>query len=154
MTLVPALRRVWLARRRLAARAPTTGAAQQPSSALPSPTADGPADKPRLRDWIGVLAMVTGFAMAVPVGAALDHRPRADAARHSCPPSNIERNMKPINPARKKTMDQQVGTILNEADIYGPRTGHTDLDLCSAGTDVNDDYSRPTPPGAKIEPVL
>jgi hypothetical protein len=38
-------------------------------------------------------------------------------------------------------MDQQAGTILNEADIYGPRTGHTDLDLCSAGTDVNDDYS-------------
>ena len=45
MTLVPALRRVRLARRRLVARAPTTGAAQQPPSALPSPTADGSADK-------------------------------------------------------------------------------------------------------------
>jgi DHA2 family multidrug resistance protein len=65
MTLVPALRRVRLARGRLAARAPTTGAAQQPPSALPSATADGPADKPRLRDWIGVLAMVTGLVMAI-----------------------------------------------------------------------------------------
>ncbi len=65
MTLVPALRRVRLARRRLAARAPTTGTAQQPPSALPSPTSDGPADKPRLRDWVGVLAMVTGLVMAI-----------------------------------------------------------------------------------------
>src|SRR5262245_27144260 len=61
MTLVPALRRVRLARRRLAARAPTTGAAQRP----PSPTTDRPTDKPRLRDWIGVLAMVTGLVMAI-----------------------------------------------------------------------------------------
>ena len=34
---------------------------------------------------------------------------------------------------------QRIGTIADEADIYGPRNGRADLDLRSAGTDVNDD---------------
>jgi DHA2 family multidrug resistance protein len=60
MTLVPTLRRVRLARRRLAADAP-----QQPAAALPAPAAGGPDEKPRLRDWIGVLAMCAGLVMAI-----------------------------------------------------------------------------------------
>jgi DHA2 family multidrug resistance protein len=64
MTLVPALRRVRLARRRPAARAPTIGAPRS-SSALPPPAADGSVEKPKLRDWIGVLAMCTGLVMAI-----------------------------------------------------------------------------------------
>src|SRR6516225_4644646 len=60
MTLVPALRRVRLAHRRLAADAP-----QRPPAPLPAPAAGGPDEKPRLRDWIGVLAMVTGLVMAI-----------------------------------------------------------------------------------------
>src|SRR5947207_439959 len=60
MTLVPALRRVRLARRRLAADAP-----QRPAAALPAPAAGGPDEKPRLRDWIGVLAMCAGLVMAI-----------------------------------------------------------------------------------------
>ena len=64
MTLVPALRRVRLARRRPVARAPTIGAPQQPPASLPAPAA-GPDEKPRLRDWIGVLAMCTGLVMAI-----------------------------------------------------------------------------------------
>jgi DHA2 family multidrug resistance protein len=64
MTLVPALRRVRLARRRPATRAPTTGVPQPPPKALPSPTS-GPDEKPRLRDWIGVLAMCAGLVMAI-----------------------------------------------------------------------------------------
>ena len=62
MTLVPTLRRV--ARRQLAADAPATGAPQRPSAALPAPAA-GPDEKPRLRDWIGVLAMCAGLVMAI-----------------------------------------------------------------------------------------
>src|SRR6516162_7868213 len=65
MTLVPALRRVGLARRRPAVDAPTSGAPHQPPSPLASPAADGPAERPQLRDWIGVLAMVTGLVMAI-----------------------------------------------------------------------------------------
>jgi DHA2 family multidrug resistance protein len=61
MTLVPALRRVRLARRRLAADAPQRPAA----AALPVPAAGGPDEKPRLRDWIGVLAMCAGLVMAI-----------------------------------------------------------------------------------------
>src|SRR5436190_7026619 len=60
MTLVPALRRVRLARRRLPADAP-----QRPAAALPAPAAGGPDEKPRLRDWIGVLAMCAGLVMAI-----------------------------------------------------------------------------------------
>jgi MFS transporter, DHA2 family, multidrug resistance protein len=60
MTLVPALRRVRLARRR-----PATGAPPRPSSTLPPPAADGSVEKPKLRDWIGVLAMCTGLVMAI-----------------------------------------------------------------------------------------
>jgi MFS transporter, DHA2 family, multidrug resistance protein len=65
MTLVPALRRVRLARQRLATRAPTTGAPQRSPTSEAAPATDGPAEKPRLRDWIGVLAMVTGLVMAI-----------------------------------------------------------------------------------------
>src|SRR5262252_383305 len=64
MTLVPALRRVRLARRRPVARAPTIRAPQPPPASLPVPAA-GPDEKPRLRDWIGVLAMCTGLVMAI-----------------------------------------------------------------------------------------
>src|SRR6516225_1450408 len=60
MTLVPALRRVRLAHRRLAADAP-----QRPPAPLPAPAAGGPDEKPRLRDWIGVLAMCAGLVMAI-----------------------------------------------------------------------------------------
>ena len=64
MTLVPALRRVRLARRRPVAPAPTIRAPQPPPASLPVPAA-GPDEKPRLRDWIGVLAMCTGLVMAI-----------------------------------------------------------------------------------------
>ena len=60
MTLVPALRRVRLARRRLAA-----DATQRPAAAPPAPATGGPDEKPRLRDWIGVLAMCAGLVMAI-----------------------------------------------------------------------------------------
>jgi hypothetical protein len=60
MTLVPALRRVRLAHRRLAADAP-----QRPAAALPAPAAGGLDEKPLLRDWIGVLAMCAGLVMAI-----------------------------------------------------------------------------------------
>jgi hypothetical protein len=46
----------------------------------------------------------------VPVGAALDHRPRADAAGHDCAPCNIE-HTRSMSPARKKTIN--VGTAQN-----------------------------------------
>jgi DHA2 family multidrug resistance protein len=62
MTLVQALRRVRFVRRRLTGGAPTTGALQQPPLTH-SPAAGG--EGPRLRDWIGVLAMVTGLVMAI-----------------------------------------------------------------------------------------
>jgi DHA2 family multidrug resistance protein len=52
--------------------APTTGgqraddrAPRQPPVTQPSPAAGGPAETPQLRDWIGVLAMVTGLVMAI-----------------------------------------------------------------------------------------
>ena len=64
MTLVPALRRMRLARRRPVARAPMIGVPRPPPAALPAPAA-GPDEKPRLRDWIGVLAMCTGLVMAI-----------------------------------------------------------------------------------------
>src|SRR5215475_9504280 len=58
MTLVTALRRVGIPRRRVAAAAPTLAA--------PPPSAAGePISVPRLRDWFGVLAMVTGLVMAI-----------------------------------------------------------------------------------------
>jgi MFS transporter, DHA2 family, multidrug resistance protein len=65
MTLVPALRRVRLARRRSTNGASTTEAPPQPLPTPPPPTPDGPTDKPTLRDWIGVLAMCTGLVMAI-----------------------------------------------------------------------------------------
>src|SRR5579859_2125795 len=58
MTLVPGLQRLRPARRRLAANVP-----QRPPAA-PAP-AIGPDEKPRLRDWIGVLAMCTGLVLAI-----------------------------------------------------------------------------------------
>jgi MFS transporter, DHA2 family, multidrug resistance protein len=65
MTLVPVLRRMRLVRRQVAVRASTTGAPRQQPLAPPSPAAGGPDARPRLRDWIGVLAMVTGLVMAI-----------------------------------------------------------------------------------------
>ncbi len=65
MTLVPALRRARLARRGPTGRAPPADAPPRPPSALPSPAADRPTEKPPLRDWIGVLAMCTGLVMAI-----------------------------------------------------------------------------------------
>src|SRR5215831_18168149 len=61
MTLVSTLRRVRLAR----PRAPPTGVLEQARSASPSQAESEPAPAPRLRDWIGVLAMCTGLVMAI-----------------------------------------------------------------------------------------
>src|SRR5215831_16952697 len=63
MSWAPAspLRRVRIARRRAAAAAPRLATAP---AAAPSPVA-APAQGPRLRDWIGVLAMVFGLFMAI-----------------------------------------------------------------------------------------
>src|SRR5215467_8072397 len=61
MTLVPTLRRVRLA----GPRAPPTGVLERPRSAPPSQAESEPAPAPRLRDWIGVLAMCTGLVMAI-----------------------------------------------------------------------------------------
>jgi DHA2 family multidrug resistance protein len=63
--LIPALRRVRLPRRQLPTAAPAIGAPLRPSAAPPSQPASEPAPAPRLRDWIGVLAMVTGLVMAI-----------------------------------------------------------------------------------------
>src|SRR6516162_4409090 len=65
MTLVSTLQRVRLARRPTVARAPTTSALERPSSAPPLAPASQPDEKPRLSDWIGVLAMCTGLVMAI-----------------------------------------------------------------------------------------
>src|SRR5262249_23917894 len=65
VALTPARRRVRLPRRRLPTAAPAIGAPQRPSAAPPSQPASEPAPAPRLRDWIGVLAMVTGLVMAI-----------------------------------------------------------------------------------------
>src|SRR5690349_25101790 len=56
MTLVPTLRRVRFARQRAAAGMPE----RPPAAATP-----GPDEAPRLRDWIGVLAMCAGLVMAI-----------------------------------------------------------------------------------------
>jgi DHA2 family multidrug resistance protein len=61
MTLVPTLRRGRFARERVAAGEPAV-AAPTPPTALP---AAGGARQPTLRDWFGVLAMVTGLFMAI-----------------------------------------------------------------------------------------
>ncbi|HJU15757.1 MAG TPA: DHA2 family efflux MFS transporter permease subunit [Stellaceae bacterium] len=66
MTLVPALRRMRLARPHPATTgAPTTSALERPPSAPPSSLAAESEEKPRLRDWISVLAMCTGLVMAI-----------------------------------------------------------------------------------------
>ncbi len=58
------LRRGRLARARAALREPASAAPVRPA-APPAPTPVEPAQQPRLRDWIGVLAMVTGLVMAI-----------------------------------------------------------------------------------------
>src|SRR5262244_2414823 len=65
MTLVSTLQRVRLARRPPVARTPTTSALERPSLAPPLAPATEPDEKPRLSDWIGVLAMCTGLVMAI-----------------------------------------------------------------------------------------
>ena len=65
MTLVSTLQRVRLARRPPVARASTTSALERPSLAPPLTPASKPDEKPRLSDWIGVLAMCTGLVMAI-----------------------------------------------------------------------------------------
>ena len=67
VALIPALRRVRLPRRRFPAAAPAIGAPQRPEAAPPLQPASDPAaaPAPQLRDWIGVLAMVTGLVMAI-----------------------------------------------------------------------------------------
>jgi MFS transporter, DHA2 family, multidrug resistance protein len=66
MTLAETLRRGRLARARVAASKPPPKppARPAPPQAAP-PAASGPAQEPGLRDWIGVLAMVTGLFMAI-----------------------------------------------------------------------------------------
>ena len=65
MTLVSTLQRVRLARRPPVARAPTTSALERRSLAPPLAPASQPDEKPRLSDWISVLAMCTGLVMAI-----------------------------------------------------------------------------------------
>ncbi len=60
-TLALPLRR---ARARVAAREPAQAEPTR-SAEPPRPSAGGPTQQPRLRDWIGVLAMVTGLFMAI-----------------------------------------------------------------------------------------
>jgi DHA2 family multidrug resistance protein len=62
-TLTLPLRRARLARERLAIREPTGAAPAPPAS--PPPPAPASTPQPRLRDWIGVLAMVFGLFMAI-----------------------------------------------------------------------------------------
>src|ERR1700687_5246089 len=63
MTLVETLRRGRFARISLARRKPAEAAAVRP--AMKPPAAALPEDAPRLRDWIGVLAMGTGLFLAI-----------------------------------------------------------------------------------------
>jgi len=58
------LRRGRLARARAALREPASTAPVRPAAPL-APTPVDPALQPRLRDWIGVLAMCTGLVMAI-----------------------------------------------------------------------------------------
>ena len=65
VALIPALKRLRLPRRQFPTAAPAIGAPQRSSAAPPSQLASEPAPAPQLRDWIGVLAMVTGLVMAI-----------------------------------------------------------------------------------------
>src|SRR4029077_12629163 len=65
VALIPALRRVRLPRRQLPTTPPAIGAPQRPPAAAPSQPASEPAAAPQMRDWVGVLAMVTGLVMAI-----------------------------------------------------------------------------------------
>jgi DHA2 family multidrug resistance protein len=65
MTLVETLRLGRFARMSLARRVATEAAAVRPAAAPEPPAAAQPDEAPRLRDWIGVLAMGTGLFMAI-----------------------------------------------------------------------------------------
>src|SRR5437667_11344943 len=65
MTLVEKLRRGRFARVSLARREPTEAAAVRPAAPPEPPAAALPERAPRLRDWVGVLAMGTGLFMAI-----------------------------------------------------------------------------------------
>jgi DHA2 family multidrug resistance protein len=64
MTLVPSLRRARLQRERAAVRAPASIAPLRPVAPVAAATG-GPERQNVLRDWIGVLAMVTGQFLAI-----------------------------------------------------------------------------------------
>jgi len=65
MTLVETLRRGGLARIALARRRPTEAAPIRPAAPPERPATTPPEIVPRLRDWIGVLAMGTGLFLAI-----------------------------------------------------------------------------------------
>jgi len=65
VALIPALKRLRLPRRQFPTAAPTIVAPRRSSAAPPSQLASEPMPAPQLRDWIGVLAMVTGLVMAI-----------------------------------------------------------------------------------------
>src|SRR6516225_7203327 len=65
VALIPALKRLRLSRRQFRTAAPAIGAPRRSSVAPPSQLASEQAPAPQLRDWIGVLAMVTGLVMAI-----------------------------------------------------------------------------------------
>ena len=65
MTLFDTLRRSRLARISLTRREPTEATAVRPVPPPEPPAAALPEGAPRLRDWIGVLAMGTGLFMAI-----------------------------------------------------------------------------------------
>jgi DHA2 family multidrug resistance protein len=65
MTLIETLRRGRLARISLSRRQPAETAPVRSASPSQPPVATSAEDAPNLRDWIGVLAMVTGLVMAI-----------------------------------------------------------------------------------------
>ena len=65
MTLFDTLRRSRFARISLTRCEPTEATAVRPAAAPEPPPAAPPEGAPRLRDWIGVLAMGTGLFMAI-----------------------------------------------------------------------------------------
>src|SRR5881227_3621388 len=65
MTFGETLRRGGFARIPLAWRRPSNAAQSRPAAAPQPPAAVAPEQAPRLRDWIGVLAMGTGLFMAI-----------------------------------------------------------------------------------------
>ena len=65
MTFIETLRRGGLARIALVRRRPTEAASIRPAAPPDRPAATPPEIAPRLRDWIGVLAMGTGLFLAI-----------------------------------------------------------------------------------------